>query len=438
MDGYNGCIMAYGQSGSGKTHTMMGGLDSDTMGLIPRLCLELFERIQLAPHLKFKVELSYLEIYAEQIRDLINPQNSKHLRVREHPETGPYVDGLTAISVDDYYSVYQFLLYGNKHRVTASTNLNDRSSRSHAIFILRVTQVDPVTSEPLFQSKLCLVDLAGSERVKDSGVTGVHLQEAANINNSLTTLGRVINILAKGAENAFVPFRDSILTWLLKDTLGGNSKTVMVATISPSGLNYDETLGTLQYAYRAKQIVNKVSVNAGKNEVLISKLRADLQLLEERWRDIHNTKFEDVKILPMDQHFEALTSSSHSWDQNVEKSLKLQSRSLAYYQQHLNVVLSDLQFPFVFNCESTPHFEQDLIYYFPVGMTLGTTIHPDLHCHFRHDSDGVWLVLDAKSNSIQVNGQSVISERLLFHGDKITAPGTSLSFKFKIPICAIK
>jgi hypothetical protein len=445
FSGYNGCIMAYGQSGSGKTHTMMGSAEHpDEMGLIPRLCIELFERIQLAPNLKFNVELSYLEIYAEQIRDLINPENTKNLRVREHPETGPYVDGLTSIPVEDYYSVNQFILYGNKHRVTASTQLNDHSSRSHAIFILNVTQVDKTTDEILMKSKLCLVDLAGSERVKDSGVTGVQLQEAANINKSLTTLGRVINILAKAKESStpFVPFRDSILTWLLKDTLGGNSKTVMIATISPSHINYDETLGTLQYAYRAKQIVNKVSVNAGKNEAMIENLRTELRALEERWKIIHETKFEEVKVVPMEQHFEAIQTSQSSWNDHVKKSQLQHSKSMASYQQHINTVLTDLQLPFLFYCgiqtEGPISIERKLIHHIPLGRKMGGDIHQNLHCDFVHDDEGVWVVPLDDSGTIFINGHPLADPQLLAHGDKITTNDPEVIYKFKIPICAIK
>ena len=466
FNGYNGCIMAYGQSGSGKTHTMMGGTSSEDMGLIPRLCMELFERIQLVKNFQFQVELSYMEIYAEQIRDLINPQNTKNLRIREHPETGPYVEGLTSIPVEDYYSVNQFIMYGNKHRVTASTQLNDRSSRSHAIFVLGITQLDlrkmssedssdsrkmssedssdPTSNETLMHSKLCLVDLAGSERVKDSGVTGIHLQEAANINTSLTTLGRVINILAKverretsnltkESSTPFVPFRDSTLTWLLKDTLGGNSKTVMIATISPSHINYDETLGTLQYAYRAKQIVNKVSVNAGKNEAMMAKLRSELESLEERWRAIRNTKFEEVKMVPMDDS--NLKSVTSSWQQYVDRSLELQSKTMDSYQQHMGTVLSNLQMPFLFFCGPT-QVDLELIRSIKLGRTFGVDIHPRLFCDFVHDDEGVWIV--PQGAIVMVNGTPITDPQLLNHGDKLTTLDAEVIYKFKIPICAIK
>jgi hypothetical protein len=438
FNGYNGCILAYGQSGSGKTFTMMGDLTPEGRGLIPRICTDLFERINLAPNLKFKVELSYLEIYAEQIRDLIDPQNTKNLRVREHPETGPYVDGLTYVEASDYYTVDQFISYGNKHRITASTQLNDRSSRSHALFSLNVKQLDKQTNELLMSSKLCLVDLAGSERVKDSGVTGVQLQEAANINKSLTVLGRVINILAKAKENSkpFVPFRDSILTWLLKDTLGGNSKTVMIATISPSSLNYDETLCTLQYAYRTKQIVNRVSVNAGKNDRLVENLKKALVELQKVWDTIQASKLDNVKIIPIEDKQKTIESSRNDWDQKVESSVLRHSKSLEKYQQHFETVSSELQTPMLFFCGSHAPVDHPLTHSLPVGRTIGNEIHPQLYCDFVHDDEGVWVV---PLEPILINGKNTSEPLLLSHCDKLTLVNDStISYKFKIPICAIK
>jgi kinesin family protein 1 len=467
FDGYNGCVMAYGQSGSGKTYTVMGGLSDESQGLIPRICKELFERIKTLPNLSVQVELSYMEIYAEQIRDLINPQNTS-LRVREHPDTGPYVENLTLIPADDYYSVEQFILYGNQHRVTASTKLNDRSSRSHAILILYITQLDLETREHFIKSKLCLVDLAGSERVKDSGVTGIQLQEASNINTSLTTLGRVISILAKAPENSgggggggggplrksssaastsqqsFVPFRDSILTWLLKDTLGGNSKTVMIATISPSHINYVETLGTLQYAYRAKQIVNRVSVNAGKTKLLATKLRTELTALKEQWGD-------ELKHFPSQQIQQQggdvgpglrqemvsnISNMNRVWDKSVAESKQLQSQTIEKYKQQMDVVLCNLQLPFFIDMNPTD-MSQDLIHYLPTGTILGSTLHPNFVGQITNIDNEVWV--DPQSPCmLKRNGVSIQNKIRLTHGDRLThETDPHFVFKFKIPICAI-
>lgn len=433
FEGYNGSIMAYGQSGSGKTHTMMGSNSSQDRGIIPRLCFEIFERISLAPQLKFEVHISYLEIYAEQIRDLLDPSNNSKLRMREHPDTGPYVDGLTQISVKSQYEVDQFMMYGNQHRVTAETKLNDRSSRSHAIFMVAMEQKDPGSKEKLYQSKLCLVDLAGSERVKDSGVTGVHLKEAANINKSLTTLGRVISILSQNSSKSsteFVPFRDSILTWLLKDTLGGNSKTVMIATISPSAINYDETLNTLQYAYKAKQIVNKVTVNAGKNDLLIARLRTDLDFLQQQWELIHKVKFN-----PMTEEYETIQQNlrghdeiAKKWEESTSVAKEMQSQSIRKYSEHADTIQLRLQDPFLFNVTpTTKNTNEPLIQYIPQGQTKIRGV------ILEHDDQGVWLI---PNDDVLVNGVHPTDRIQLEHLDKIVLGDSE--FKFKIPICAIK
>jgi len=257
--GYNACIFAYGQTGSGKTHTMMGQHDDPTQkGIIPRLCDAIFERIQANTnkHLSYKVQVSFMEIYNERVKDLLRPGAGHKLKVRNHSVMGPYVEGLSKLAVTSQQAIDVLMSEGNKVRTTASTNMNDTSSRSHAVFTLILTQA--LYDEPTRQtgekvSRLSLVDLAGSERHGKTGTTGTRLQEGANINKSLTTLGLVIKALADqsraGGKQVFVPYRNSTLTWLLKDNLGGNAKTVMVATISPAADNYEESLSTLRYAH---------------------------------------------------------------------------------------------------------------------------------------------------------------------------------------------
>ncbi|KAJ3065134.1 kinesin-like protein Klp8 [Podochytrium sp. JEL0797] len=359
LEGYNTCLFAYGQTGSGKSHTMMG-TPSDK-GLIPRICDHLFLRINdnQLPEKAFTVTVSYIEIYNEKVRDLLNsnPSNKNtNLRVREHPTLGPYVEDVSKLVVTSYDQIERLMDLGNKARTTAATNMNDTSSRSHAVFTVNLSQTitsspsnespvklerssQTITSPPSDESpvklerssRICLVDLAGSERAESTGATGVRLKEGANINKSLTTLGKVISTLAEASSNevvslsrkssakslkavaagggggamegtsnaatspsrssVFVPYRDSTLTWLLKDCLGGNSKTVMVATISPSDTSYDETLSTLRYADRAKKIVNRAVVNedeTGKTVRIlqeeVGKLKRKLAAYEERSR----------------------------------------------------------------------------------------------------------------------------------------------------------
>ncbi|RWS24427.1 hypothetical protein B4U80_08563, partial [Leptotrombidium deliense] len=263
FEGYNACIFAYGQTGSGKSYTMMGS--PDNKGLIPKLCDGLFERIACNKdmHTSFKVDVSYMEIYNEKVHDLLDPRGVKqNLRVREHNILGPYVDGLSTLAVSSFEEIDNLMAEGNKPRTVAATNMNSESSRSHAVFTITLTcsVSDPdagVSGEKV--SKMSLVDLAGSERAVKTGAIGERLKEGSNINKSLTTLGLVTSKLAdsvsgKSKGEQFVPYRDSVLTWLLKDNLGGNSKTVMVATISPAADNYEETLSTNRYADRANRI----------------------------------------------------------------------------------------------------------------------------------------------------------------------------------------
>ncbi|XP_065167719.1 kinesin-like protein Klp98A isoform X2 [Atheta coriaria] len=290
FEGYNACVFAYGQTGSGKTFTMMGS--PDNQGLIPRICKALFE--QMAADSKrgttHRVQVSYLEIYQERVADLLRGDDSdaQSLKVREHPKRGQYVQGLTSCLVTNYGHIHECMERGNSFRTTASTNMNDVSSRSHAIFTITFVQAgfcDGVPSETV--SKIHLVDLAGSERADSTGATGQRLKEGAHINKSLVTLGSVISALAElSADNnsqkkaVFIPYRDSVLTWLLKDSLGGNSKTIMIAAISPADCNYGETLSTLRYANRAKNIINKPTVNEDPNVKLIRELRDEISKLK--------------------------------------------------------------------------------------------------------------------------------------------------------------
>ncbi|XP_035898553.1 kinesin-like protein unc-104 isoform X3 [Anopheles stephensi] len=294
FDGYNVCIFAYGQTGAGKSYTMMGKQEDGQEGVIPMICKDLFRRIQEteSDDLKYSVEVSYMEIYCERVRDLLNPKNKGNLKVREHPLLGPYVEDLSKLAVTSYQDIHDLIDEGNKARTVAATNMNETSSRSHAVFTIFFTQKrqDRMTSlETEKVSKISLVDLAGSERADSTGAKGTRLKEGANINKSLTTLGKVISALAeisaskskKSKKADFIPYRDSVLTWLLRENLGGNSKTAMIAAISPADINYDETLSTLRYADRAKQIVCKAVVNEDANAKLIRELKEEIQKLRE-------------------------------------------------------------------------------------------------------------------------------------------------------------
>nr|XP_015206427.1 PREDICTED: stAR-related lipid transfer protein 9 isoform X3 [Lepisosteus oculatus] len=315
-EGYNVCLFAYGQTGSGKTYTMIGTPTS--VGLTPRICEGLFTRDDRYPEGQnsCRVEISFLEIYNERVRDLLRrPEQKKPftLRVREHPEKGPYVQGLSQHVVSDYKQAVELLEEGIANRITAATHVHDASSRSHAIFTIHYTQAILENNLPSeIVSKINLVDLAGSERA-DPHYCRDRITEGSNINKSLVTLGIVISSLAQnsqmfsscqsinsvasegegstagshssslsggGRRSCYIPYRDSVLTWLLKDSLGGNSKTIMIATVSPSSRSYSETLSTLRYAAHARNIVNKPRVNEDANVKLIRELREEIDRLK--------------------------------------------------------------------------------------------------------------------------------------------------------------
>ena len=302
FEGYHTCIFAYGQTGSGKSYTMMG--TPQQPGLIPRTCEDLFERIEASdsPHISYTVRVSYFEVYNEHVRDLLSSHQStsthpNYLKIRESPTEGPYVKDLTDVPVKNYTELLRWMRLGDNSRTTASTKMNDTSSRSHAVFTIMLKQIhhdlstDSTTER---MARIRLVDLAGSERAKATEATGARLREGSNINKSLTTLGRVIAALAdprhgrvhnggKTRSKDVVPYRDSILTWLLKDSLGGNSKTAMIACIAPS--DYDETLSTLRYADQAKHIrtraiVNQDSVSAAERDAQIAEMQNTIRELQ--------------------------------------------------------------------------------------------------------------------------------------------------------------
>ncbi|XP_043355891.1 kinesin-like protein KIF1B isoform X2 [Dermochelys coriacea] len=293
FEGYNVCIFAYGQTGAGKSYTMMGKQEESQAGIIPQLCEELFEQINdnSNEEISYSVEVSYMEIYCERVRDLLNPKNKGNLRVREHPLLGPYVEDLSKLAVTSYTDIADLMDAGNKARTVAATNMNETSSRSHAVFTIVFTQKRHDTETDLCTekvSKISLVDLAGSERADSTGAKGTRLKEGANINKSLTTLGKVISALAevskKKKKTDFIPYRDSVLTWLLRENLGGNSRTAMVAALSPADINYDETLSTLRYADRAKQIKCNAVINEDPNAKLVRELKEEVTRLKDLLR----------------------------------------------------------------------------------------------------------------------------------------------------------
>lgn len=285
LAGFNGTIFAYGQTGTGKTFTMEGLRgDEEKKGVIPRSFEHIFSHIAQSKDEQYLVRASYLEIYQEEIRDLLAKNQNVRLELKERPDTGVYVKDLASFVCKSQSEIEHVMSVGNQNRKVGPTNMNEHSSRSHAIFIITVecSTVDPDTNKPHIRAgKLNLVDLAGSERQAKTGATGERLKEATKINLSLSALGNVISALVDG-KSTHVPYRDSKLTRLLQDSLGGNAKTVMVANIGPADYNYEESLTTLRYANRAKNIKNKPRINEDPKDALLREFQEEIARLKSQ------------------------------------------------------------------------------------------------------------------------------------------------------------
>eukprot|EP00045_Choanoeca_perplexa_P016108 m.212998 g.212998 ORF g.212998 m.212998 type:complete len:1764 (+) comp17171_c0_seq1:162-5453(+) len=449
LEGFNACIFAYGQTGSGKSYTMMGG-DGSSKGLIPRLCQQLFETIDANEdaNLKFRVEVTYMEIYNEKVRDLLGDvKGKKSLRVREHNILGPYVEGLTKLAVKDHATILQLMEEGNQSRTVASTSMNAESSRSHAVFTMMVTQehYDPV-SEHTGQkvARISLVDLAGSERAGKTGATDARLREGSNINKSLTTLGIVISALAdisggkKKKDHAFVPYRDSTLTWLLKDNLGGNSKTVMVATVSPASDNYEETLSTLRYADRAKRIVNHAVVNEDPSAKIIRQLKEEVERLRDQLGGSDGNLTDKELLAKLSENEALMKEMELSW----EEKLKLAESTMAQRQREMEEmglsinkggVAIDKDKFYLVNLNEDPSMSDMLMYFLkhestklgsgggdgptPDILLQGIGIHPQ-HAQINV-RDGQMFVTPVGDAKVRVNGKVVSAETRLRHASRV-------------------
>lgn len=496
FEGYNVCIFAYGQTGAGKSYTMMGKQEDGQEGIIPQICKDLFRKISYTSNerLKYSVEVSYMEIYCERVRDLLNPKNRGNLRVREHPLYGPYVEDLSKLAVLSYEDIHDLIDEGNKARTVAATNMNETSSRSHAVFTIFFTQQQQDCATGLMTekvSKISLVDLAGSERADSTGAKGTRLKEGANINKSLTTLGKVISALAEIAATKkkkkadFIPYRDSVLTWLLRENLGGNSKTAMIAAISPADINYDETLSTLRYADRAKQIVCKAVVNEDANARLIRELKEEIQklreLLKQEGIDVqegdeiirtnkrneednketrsripsHTTSTIAEEAVDQLQASEKLIAElNETWEEKLKRteSIRLQREAVfaemgvAVKEDGVTVgVFSPKKTPHLVNLNEDPLMSECLIYYIKDGFTrIGSAeaiIPQDIqlcgphilseHCVFENH-EGIITLIPKKGALIYVNGREVTEPLVLTTGSRVIL-GKSHVFRFNHP-----
>uniref|UniRef100_A0A3Q3IX78 Kinesin-like protein KIF16B n=1 Tax=Monopterus albus TaxID=43700 RepID=A0A3Q3IX78_MONAL len=469
FEGYNACVFAYGQTGSGKSYTMMG--TPGEAGLIPRICEGLFSRVSEATRwdeASFRTEVSYLEIYNERVRDLLRRKSTQtyNLRVREHPKDGPYVEDLSKHLVQNYSDVEELMEAGNINRTTASTCMNDVSSRSHAIFTINFTQAKFDAEMPIETvSKIHLVDLAGSERADTTGATGVRLKEGGNINKSLVTLGNVISSLADMTQDrvntnlkkksVFVPYRDSVLTWLLKDSLGGNSKTIMIATISPADVNYGETLSTLRYANRAKNIINKPTINEDANVRLIRELRAEIARLKAllvqgnqiALLDSPTALSMEEKLHQNEARVLELTKEwTNKWNetQNI-----LKEETLALRKEGIGVVL-DSELPHLIGIDDDLLSTGIILYHLKEGRTYvgredASTVQDIVlhglgleseHCMFENQNGTVTLV-PLGGAQCSINGVQVTEPSQLNQGAVILLGRTNM-FRFNHPKEAAK
>mmetsp|Transcript_17621 Transcript_17621/g.17589 ORF Transcript_17621/g.17589 Transcript_17621/m.17589 type:complete len:735 (-) Transcript_17621:34-2238(-) len=360
MQGFNGTVFAYGQTSSGKTFTMSGPdfTDPDLMGIIPRMVGTVFDQIAMSEeYLEFQVKVSYCEIYMEKIKDLLEPSKN-NLKIHEDRIRGVYISGITERYANDDQEVYDLMALGLDNREVGYTNMNAGSSRSHSIFIITISQ----SNTKDFSSKvgkLYLVDLAGSEKVGKTGAEGKRLEEAKNINKSLTTLGQVISALTDG-KSTHVPYRDSKLTRVLQDSLGGNSKTTLIVTCSPSPYNESETVSTLRFGIRAKAIKNKPKVNreytVAELKLLLSKSREEISIKDKRIfeletslkqsgiqipENIESTEDEDSSFLNM--------SKASEYDEVIQELEEARSRlseecqASSLLRQELGVTQTDLE-----------------------------------------------------------------------------------------------
>uniref|UniRef100_A0A8C3M899 plus-end-directed kinesin ATPase n=1 Tax=Chrysolophus pictus TaxID=9089 RepID=A0A8C3M899_CHRPC len=486
FEGYNVCIFAYGQTGAGKSYTMMGKQEKDQQGIIPQLCEDLFSRINdtTNDNMSYSVEVSYMEIYCERVRDLLNPKNKGNLRVREHPLMGPYVEDLSKLAVTSYNDIQDLMDSGNKARTVAATNMNETSSRSHAVFNIIFTQKrhdaeTDITTEKV--SKISLVDLAGSERADSTGAKGTRLKEGANINKSLTTLGKVISALAemdsgpnknkKKKKTDFIPYRDSVLTWLLRENLGGNSRTAMVAALSPADINYDETLNVSDFENNNGTIGTELSqrhdnlstvtnaiagISPSSSLSALSSRAASVASLHER---IMFAPGSEEAIERLKETEKIIAELNETWEEKLrrteairmEREALLAEMGVAMREDGGTLgVFSPKKTPHLVNLNEDPLMSECLLYYIKDGITrvgredaekrqdivLSGHFIKEEHCLFRSDTrtggEVIVTLEPCEGADTYVNGKKVTEPSVLRSGNRIIM-GKSHVFRFNHP-----
>ncbi|XP_044218088.1 kinesin-like protein KIF14 [Thunnus albacares] len=467
FEGFNTCLFAYGQTGSGKSYTMMGF--GEEAGVIPRFCQELFSRLASMENeeVKCHVEMSFFEVYNEKIHDLLvtrDDPNQKRmpLRVREHPVHGPYVADLSANVVSSYSDIQGWLELGNKQRATAATGMNDKSSRSHSVFTLVMTQtktefVEGEEHDHSITSRINLVDLAGSERCNSAQTSGERLREGASINKSLLTLGKVISALSEQVltrKKVFIPYRESVLTWLLKESIGGNSKTAMIATLSPAGSNVEESLSTLRYAQQARTIINIAKVNEDTNAKLIRELKAEVEKLRAAQTSSQGIEPERVRLFQQEitalrnklcQQEREMVEANRAWREKLEKA-EIRKREETKELQKSGVTFKvDNRLPNLVNLNEDPQLSEMLLYMIKEGRTtvgklksdsthdiqLTGALIADQHCIITN-IQGTVSITPMENAKTFVNGNLMSESTVLHHGDRVILGGDHY-FRFNHP-----
>lgn len=467
FEGFNTCLFAYGQTGSGKSYTMMGF--GEEAGVIPRFCEELFSRLSRTEtkEISCHLEMSYFEVYNEKIHDLLvakDEQNQKKmpLRVREHPVHGPYVADLSTNVVTSYADIQTWLALGNKQRATAATGMNDKSSRSHSVFTLVMTQtktefVEEEEHDHYITSRINLVDLAGSERCNSAQTSGDRLREGASINKSLLTLGKVISSLSEQAQSrkkVFTPYRESVLTWLLKESLGGNSKTTMIATVSPAASNMDESLSTLRYAQQARMIINIAKVNEDTNAKLIRELKAEVEKLRSAQMSAQGIQPEKMRLFQQEiatlktklcQQEHEMAEAHRTWKEKLEEAERRKREETKELQRSGVTFKVDNRLPNLVNLNEDPQLSEMLLYMIKEGETkvgklksesahdiqLSGALIADEHCVIS-SVKGTISIKPMPNAKTYLNGHIVSEVTVLHHGDRVILGGDHY-FRFNHP-----
>ncbi|KAJ8384536.1 hypothetical protein AAFF_G00204510 [Aldrovandia affinis] len=480
FEGFNTCLFAYGQTGSGKSYTMMGF--GEEAGVTPRFCEELFTRVSKSQNKQVTchLEMSYFEVYNEKIHDLLVVKDEQGhklpLRVREHPVFGPYVADLSTNVVSSYADIQGWLELGNKQRATAATGMNDKSSRSHSVFTLVMTQtktefVEEEEHDHTITSRINLVDLAGSERCSSAQTSGdrlrysashwppgAHASEGASINKSLLTLGKVISALSEQCQSrkkVFIPYRESVLTWLLKESLGGNSKTAMIATLSPAASNVEETLSTLRYARQARMIINIAKVNEDNNAKLIRELKAEVDKLRAAQMSTKGIEPEKMRLFQQEitalktqltQQEREMAEAHRAWKEKLEQAEKRKREETKELQKAGITFKVDNRLPNLVNLNEDPQLSEMLLYMIKEGQTkvgkhksesahdiqLSGALIADEHCVIS-SVGGTVSITPIKDAKTFVNGILVSESTVLHHGDRVILGGDHY-FRFNHPV----